>query len=85
MIAPVYSPDHPALSKSGYVSQHRLVAEKTAGRYLTADETVHHKNGKRDDNRPSNLLVLSHSDHMALHARERHARNDPSFGFKVKK
>jgi hypothetical protein len=51
----VYAPDHPRAGRSPYAFDHIMVMEHALGRHLFADETVHHKNGVRDDNRLENL------------------------------
>lgn len=51
----IFEPDHPNAGKNGYVSEHIVVMSGIIGRPLTKKETVHHRNGIRDDNEPSNL------------------------------
>lgn len=68
----VYDPEHPRAHKvgahAGYVYEHIQIAEKMIDRPLTDKEVVHHLNQKRDNNTPSNLLVLERSQHTKLHS-----------------
>jgi hypothetical protein len=45
----------PGKNQRVYILEHRQVMEEKLGRKLIPGETVHHKNGVRDDNRPENL------------------------------
>jgi hypothetical protein len=60
-------PGHPNITSTGYVYEHRFVMECFIGRFLSPNELVHHKNGKRDDNKISNLELITSSDHTRYH------------------
>ena len=61
---------HPNADKKGFYAKHRLVIEQNIGRYLRSDEHVHHRNHIRDDNRLSNLQLLTKGEHRRNHAYE---------------
>lgn len=64
----IFKPDHPHASKkgkgrAGYVREHRLVLEGVLGRYLLPAEVVHHIDGNKENNTPSNLEIFKNNGH----------------------
>lgn len=56
--------EHPYRNSGNYMAEHRLEMEKKIGRYLTANEEVHHVNGIKDDNRITNLEIVLKNAHF---------------------
>lgn len=71
----IYFPDHPKSDGFGYIFEHDLIMECAIGRWLQPNEVVHHKNGIKTDNRLKNLELLTRSEHMSLHRKERIDKN----------
>lgn len=51
----IRSTGHPNAMRDGRMAEHVRVMSEVLGRPLAEHESVHHKNGVRWDNRPSNL------------------------------
>jgi len=49
---------------------HRIVAEEMMERPLRKGEIVHHKDNNKSNNDPSNLMVLTQSEHINLHRKQ---------------
>lgn len=60
----IHCKNHPNAHVDGYVCEHRLVIEKSLGRYLRKDEVIHHINGNKQDNRLENLQLLNKGEHV---------------------
>ena len=68
-----YRPSHPRAPKATcLVANHILVAESALGKHLPAGAQVHHVDGNKLNNAPTNLVICQDTAyHSLLHARTR--------------
>ena len=60
---------------SRYIQESHIVWERTHGMKLPDNLILHHINGNTKDNRPSNLMAMTRSNHTILHWRFRKLRS----------
>jgi hypothetical protein len=68
---------HHLRMRNGYAYEHQMVAEQMLGRRLASAEIVHHKDGDKANNDPSNLEVHASQAHHFMHHRKRDDLRNP--------
>lgn len=63
----IYKPNHPFVTKGGYVREHRLIYELFYNCILLPYTLIHHINGNTEDNRIENLEPCYRKTHTSIH------------------
>lgn len=71
--------EHPLSDPIGYAYEHLLVWVEAGNPKPPIGYNIHHKNGDKTDNRIENLELLSASEHMTLHNKEKPRGTDGRF------
>ena len=67
----LWMPEHPAAKKKGYVVEHIVICEKALGKRLPKGAQIHHVDGDKSNNTPSNLVICQdQAYHSLLHVRQ---------------
>lgn len=68
----VYAPNEPGAYDSGQIREHRYVMQNILGRPLASHETIHHIDGDKTNNIPSNLQLRTgrHGNGIVMHCAE---------------
>ena len=70
---------HPLADPNGYTYEHLVVWCSAGNARPSDDETLHHRNEDKTDNRIGNLELLTRGDHNSLHITERGRRPNGQF------
>jgi len=62
----IWMPEHPNAKGAGYIHEHRLVMSNHLNRPLNSQESVHHKNAIKDDNKFENLELMTKKVHRGI-------------------
>lgn len=71
--------DHPLGDPNGYAYEHLVVWVSSGRPSPNSNEIIHHSNGDKKDNRLSNLVLMSRSEHNRIHNIGRERDRDGRF------
>ena len=63
----VYRPDYPRAYSNGYALRAHVVWWLCVGRPYPADKEIHHIDGNKQNDKFTNLCLVTHTEHMRIH------------------